>query len=258
MKIAIGINIFGNYERQNHCIDVLKKIKNDNNNIKLYNITFFNEKNTDNDFIHLPLLKKTAKNIIPNSNSNKPISKEFFDALSEQDCDYFLFLNSDILISKKLIKLIEKQEYETYCISRHDVFPLDNFNDPVVPFRIEIAGFDAWAIKKNWWIKNKNIFKDYIYAEHLWDVDFTLNMYNNSNCLICNKEFYIAHEKHPLNWNENSLEAKHNSDLWTNTPYHKNWHEFIFSNLINRQPYGQFFNPLFNEKELEKKYLKIK
>lgn len=257
MKIALGINIFESYPRQDRCIEVLKKIKNKYDNINLYNITFINEKNLDTSFFHLPLLERKAKDIINNSKSNKPISKDFFDILSKQECDYFLFLNSDILISEKMIKEILNKNFETMVFSRHDIFPLNSLNDKIIPFRIEIAGFDCWCVKKNWWIENRQKFNDYIYAEHLWDVDFSLTMFNFSNCILQNKQFFIAHEKHDLNWNETSVEAKYNSTLWEKTPYHKKWHEFIFSNLIKRKPYGQFLEPLIDEKELEENYLKI-
>ena len=258
MKLAIGINIFGNSKRQNHCIDVLKKLCFKKENINLYNITFENEKNDHPEFIHLPLLKTKAKDTIDNSISQKPIVKQFFDILSDQNSDYFLFLNSDILISNKLLKLIFKKEYDTYCFSRHDIYEIDDYESPVQPFRIEIAGFDAWVVKNNWWKNNNNLFKNYVYAEHLWDVDYTLTMYNNSNCCLCNKEFYIAHEKHQLNWNEHSLEAQHNSNLWEKTQYPDRWKKFIYENLVFRLPHGQFLNPLENEKFLENQLLKIK
>ena len=255
MKIAIGINIFGSYKRQDQCISVLKKIKSKYTDIDLYNITFENENNTDLDFTHLPLLKKKAKDLIKESTSDKPLSKDFFDILSQQECDYFLFLNSDILLTEKVIKLILKAEHETYSFSRHDCYTIESL-DKIIPFRIEIAGFDAWAVKKEWWLKNNHNFCDYIYAEHLWDVSFALEMYNKSNSFIGNKEVYICHEKHELKWNEKSPEAIYNSMIWDKTPYAINWHEFIFSNLIKRKPYGQFLEPLYNEDELEKKFLK--
>lgn len=256
MKIAIGINIFGKNKRQTQCIEVLKKLKNKFSAIDLYNITFEHEKNDDNSFNHLPFLKKTAKQVIKNSLSFKPIVKQFFDILSNQECDYFLFLNSDILLSPSFIDLIFKKEYETYCVSRYDTLPIDSINQ-IKPFRIEIAGFDVWAIEKIWWKNNNFLFKDYIYAEHLWDVDYSLTMYNHSKCLICNKLPYAFHEKHELNWNEHSLEAKHNSKLWENAPYHQNWHKFIYENLIKRQPIGQFLYPLPDEKYLEETLLKV-
>ena len=257
MKLAIGINIFGSTRRQTIAINALKKLKQKYTNITLYNITFQNENNTDNDFIHLPLLTRTCKDVVQASTKNKPLAVDMFNALSTVNCDYFLFCNSDILLSSKLIKLILKQEYETYCVSRHDIYPIENPNDDIQPFRIEIAGFDAWAVKKEWWLNNKNIFSDYIYAEHLWDVFFSLQMFNYSKCLLCNKEFYIAHEKHEIGWNEHSIEAKHNSTLWEQTPYSANWHNFIYKKLIKRKPPGQFLQPLENEHEIEQTFLKI-
>ncbi len=257
MKLAIGINIFQNTHRQTIAINALKKLKAKYSNITLYNITFSNEKNIDNEFIHLPLLTRTCKDVIKQSTKNKPFAVDLFNALSSVDSDYFLFCNSDILLSSKLIKSILKQEYETYCVSRHDTYPINDL-DNIRPFRIEIAGFDAWGVKRQWWLDNKHLFLDFVYAEHLWDVFFTLQMYNYSNCILCNKEFYIAHEKHEIVWNEHSPEAQHNSALWKQTPYAVNWHTFIYNNLIKRQPPGQFLTPLENEHELEQLFLKIK
>jgi hypothetical protein len=255
MKISIGINIHGSYRRQDQCIFVLKKLKQKYENIKLYNITFQHDLNMEKEFIHLPFLRKKAKNVT-NSTSNKPIAKEFFDILSDTECDYFLFLNSDVLLTEKVIKKIT-DEYETYCFSRTDVISTEKLEN-IVPWRIEIAGFDVWGVKKEWWIKNSNLFDDYIYAEHLWDVDFALTMFNNSTCILYNKENLVIHEKHELNWNESSPEATYNSKIWDQKPYSKNWHEFIYKNLINRQPYGRFLEPLTNELELEQKLLKVK
>jgi hypothetical protein len=257
MKISIGINIHGAYKRQDQCIFVLKKLKQKYPNINLYNITFSDEFNFEKDFIHLPFLNKTASEVVPNSCSNKPIAHQFFDILSKTDCDYFLFLNSDILLTEKVIKLITDQ-YETYCFSRTDVLSTNKLSE-IVPWRIEIAGFDAWAVKKDWWITNSELFEDeYVYAEHLWDVFFTLTMFNHSKCMLCNKENYIIHEKHDLNWTESSPEATHNSNLWNKSPYGENWKKFIYENLIKRQPIGQFLTPLDNETELEQKFLLVK
>ena len=256
MKIAIGINIFGYYSRQDQCIEVLLRLASKHSNISLYNITYEDEKNYTLGFNHLPLLKTKAKHIIKGSESDKPLAKDFFNILSEIDCDYFIFLNSDILLTEKVIKLILKGEYDTYSFSRHDCYKIVSL-DKIIPYRIEIAGFDAWVVKKSWWLEHNHHFNDYIYAEHLWDVAFTLEMYNRSNSFIGNKDVYICHEKHELKWNETSPESIHNSKLWESTLYSKRWHEFIYSYLVNRLPYGQFLYPLRNELEKEKEYLKI-
>lgn len=256
MKIAIGINIFGDYKRQDQCIEVLLRLVSKYPEVSLYNITFEDEKNYTLGFNHLPFLKRKAKDIIDGSTSEKPTAKDFFNILSTIDCDYFVFMNSDILLTEKVIKLILKGEYETYSFSRHDCYPIESL-DKIIPFRIEIAGFDAWVVKKTWWFDNWIHFQDYIYAEHLWDVAFALEMYNRSKSFLGNKEVYICHEKHDLKWNETSPEALHNSKLWESSGYSDNWHKFIFENLVKRQPYGQFMIPLDNEKELERKYLYV-
>lgn len=255
MKIAIGINIFGKYKRQDDCIEILKQRAKDDNEIDLYNITFKDETNTDDAFIHLPLLERKACDIIEGSTSQKPIAKDFFDILSNQNCDYFLFLNSDVLLTKKAINLIKEGEFINYCFSRADTYRIENLSN-VVPFRIEIAGFDGWAIRKDWWHENRDKFDDYIYAEPLWDVAFAVTMYNYGLTKLCNKEVYLAHEKHDLNWNETSNEAKHNNDIWMKSPYHDKWHKFVYTELIKRFPIGSFMFPLPDEEEIEKKYLK--
>jgi hypothetical protein len=256
MKLAIGINIFKKYDRQDRCIETLIKLSEEFDEISLYNITYKDEVSEHSQFIHLPFLTKEAKDVVENGKNNIPIAKELFDILSQQECDYFMFLNSDVLASKRLIKLILKGEYETYSVSRHDTLPIKNITDDIVPFRIEIAGFDAWICKKEWWIKNSNLFKDYIIGNHLWDVDYALTMFSNSNGKLCNKEFYLAHEKHPIKWNETSPEALHNTKLFNETPFHQKWKEFIWGNLVKRQPNGRFLIPLDNEEELETSFFK--
>jgi hypothetical protein len=256
MKLAIGVNIYKESKRQTFAIEILKKFKQKYSEIELYNITFKNEKNTQG-FKHLPVLEKTSTDIIPNTNKNKPIAKELFNALSNADCDYFLFLNSDIFLTDKCIKLILKQEFESYIFSRIDTYDINSLNDPIVPMRMEIAGFDAWCIKKEWWLKNTEKFPDYIYAEALWDLHYALALYYNSNCFLGNKDTYIAHIKHPIQWSENSPEHKYNSLLWEKTPFHEKWHNYVFKILIQRQPPGQFLQPLPNEEKLEQEHLKL-
>jgi hypothetical protein len=257
MKLSIGINIFGSFKRQDQCIDVLNKLASKYIEIELYNITYETDINYSLGFKHLPVLKRKAKDLIFGSTSEKPIVSDFFNVLADTNCDYFIFLNSDVLLTEKLLKLVLKGEYETYFFSRHDCYPIDDLNK-IIPFRIEIAGFDAWAVKKSWWIENRTYFKDYIYAEHLWDVAYAVEMFNRSKSFFGNKDVYLCHEKHDLNWTETSPEAIHNSNLWKETPYHERWKEFIYSYLVRRQPFGRFLHPLSDESEKEIEYLKIK
>jgi hypothetical protein len=257
MKISIGINIFGENKRQTFAVYILKMFKQKYSEIEIFNITFKDEKNTEG-FVHLPVLKRTSSDLVKGSTSKKPIVKDFFGALAQTDCDYFLFLNSDIFLTDKCIKLILKQKFESYIFSRIDVYDINSLNDPIIPMRMEIAGFDAWCVKKDWWLKNSEKFPDYIYAESLWDLHYALELYYNSKCYLGNKDSYIAHIKHPVQWSEDSLEHKYNAAFWENTSFHRTWHDYVYKILIQRQPQGQFLQPLPNEEELEQKYLKIK
>lgn len=257
MKLSIGTNIFQENKRQTLAIQILKKFKEKYSEIQLYNITFKNEKNTEG-FQHLPVLEKTSSDVVKNTTKKKPIAKELFNALGNTDCDYFLFLNSDIFLTDKCIKLILKQEFESYIFSRIDTFDINTLADPIIPMRMEIAGFDAWGVKKDWWNKNQDKFPDYIYGESLWDLHYGLTLYYNSNCFLGNKDMFIAHIKHPIQWAENTPEQKYNATFWESTSFHRTWHDYVYKILIQRQPQGQFLQPLPNEHELELLHLKNK
>ena len=257
-KLAIGINIYNPQKRHIHCIEALIRLKQEfGTSIELYNLTFSDESNAYSDFVHLPLLQKSSHDFVSQSSKRLPIARECFDVLSEQNCDYFLYLNNDILASKKLIKLILKQDYETYSFSRHDILELQTINDDAVPIKIEIAGFDAWSCKSTWWRQHRNKFANYLVGQWQWDVDYALTMYNHSHGKICNDQFYIGHEDHPRAWNSNSPEAVYNDSLWKQTPYQHVWGEYIYSNLVNRQPRGRFLTPLQNEDHLTTNLLKL-
>jgi hypothetical protein len=261
MKLAIGIRVhYPQEDRHRHCIDVLRRIKRKfNDYVDLYNVTFFDEANLLQDFIHLPFLKKSSQTILGEiSTIRLQVASETFDVLSNQDCDYFLYLNNDILLTERVIKFILKGECDTYSFSRHDINPILTINDDITPIKIEIAGFDAWCCNTRWWMCNKHLFKEYLVGQWQWDVDFALTMYSCSNGEICNNAFYIAHEEHPRKWNTSSVESTYNDTLWNQRKYAKNWGEYVYSNLIHRLPSGQFLVPLPNEEQLKQRLLKFK
>jgi hypothetical protein len=257
MKLSIGTNVFQENKRQTLALEILRKLKQKHDSVEIYNITFKNEKNVDG-FKHLPVLERCCSDLVKNSIKKKPISKDLFNALAKTDCDYFLFLNSDIFLTDKCLKLIFEQKHDSYIFSRIDTYDINSLNDPIVPMRMEIAGFDAWCVKKDWWLANTDKFPDYIYGEPLWDLHYALTLYYNSNCFLGNKDVFIAHIKHPIQWSDNSIEQKYNANFWEKTTFHRVWHDYVYKILINRQPQGQFLQPLQNEDELEIKHLKNK
>ncbi len=259
MKLAIGVQLNSNPKpRHNHCEETLLRLKSKySSNIDLYNITFTEDLNANSNFNHLSYLERSSQTMLKFSEKKLPVSKDLFLALSEQDCDYFLYINNDILLSEKAVKLVLSEEFETICFSRHDIEPLRSIDDPIKVLRIEIAGFDAWACNVSWWKTHKDLFKDYFVGQWLWDVDYAITMFSNSNGLISNKDFFIAHEYHERVWSTTSKEADYNKQLWITHKLHKNWEEYVYSNLIYRLPMGKFLHPIKDEDSIANRLLKI-
>jgi hypothetical protein len=256
MKIAIGVNIFKENKNQLLAIECLKRIKANNKNVEIYNIAFEEELVKIQEFINLGVLTKSSIDLTGNKNVKKPVSNELFDILSSQDCDYFLFVNSDILVSQKTINIIKKAEYETYIFSRHEIKPISNINEPISPYKIEVAGFDGWAIKNDWWKQNKKIIPECIYSEVAWDNIMSLSIFPNSKSILCNKDFYIGHITHTNNWSRETPEGQYNMKTWMSMPISQKWNYYLQSVLFKRQPFVYFTQPLINEERLEKQILK--
>lgn len=256
MKISIGINIFKKNKRQDLAIDCLRKLKSKNKNIELYNISFEREIYPTEGFIDLPTLSKKSHTYTKNESVKKPIANEFFDILSETDCDCFLFLNSDILLTQSAISLLNKGEYESYIFSRHEISDLNSIEESFSPYKIEVAGFDAWAVKTEWWKNNKNKIPTCIYSEVAWDNIMSLCLFTNSKSILCNKQFLIGHLSHPIKWSRETPEGQFNLKTWYSLPLSLKWDYYLQSVLFRRLPVGQYLNPLENEVELEHKILK--
>ena len=118
-SIALGINIFGDFHRQKLCIDSLNRIAKKHSNVKLINIQQVGAKEPiiDPNFETVYDAGDTAGNTVPDSNTRMPMVKGFFDALASVSCDYFIFLNSDIILTGKIIRLIEENDFDSISVS---------------------------------------------------------------------------------------------------------------------------------------------
>ena len=260
MKIAIGTNIFGSFHRQNTCIESLKKIKKKFPDIvDLYNIQSIDNPQEEKDFETLAVLKKTSKDIVPNCKKTKPLIKEMFNSLANlKGYDYFVFTNSDIIISDRFIKLIldntDKDSFSGARLTIKDIQTLDETPELV---QYQIAGFDTFAVKTEWWKNNSDKFPEYIYAEPCWDVHYATLFKKHGNSMFVNKWpaclFHIAHE---IAWSEMTPERQYNEEMLFK--HHTNdsniWHGFLFNVLLRRKPDNGFYNPFNNEEELEENF----
>jgi hypothetical protein len=279
MKISIGINGFKKYEdlekRERFCIDALLKIKQDN--VTLYNICFDNENIEYKNFTTLNKLTKKSNKLIheyfqhegltneynlrkqeiDNNNKELPTVKEIFDVLASTDCDYFLFLNNDIILSNRIFKEIE-DGIECYPISRMHIFDIENLNDTPKLESYSVHGFDAFLVKKETWLNIRNNFEDLILGRFYWDTYFATMFNLLCKCKNINKLppacFHIEHNSNSSN---NTIENYYNEDVFKrNMIIGHLWFSYVQNILLKRPTVNncKWYQPFPNELELEKQH----
>ena len=222
MNISIGINSFKHENnlnsREKNCLDSLKKVKElSNHNISLYNISFVDDNIEYKDFQPLSKLKLSSdkvikeyfkheglqneynlkKNDINNNTKKLPIINEILDILSETDCDYFLFLNSDCILTPAFNKL-KIENYDSYSLCRANTDDtINSLSDSVELEAISVHGVDGLLIKKDTWLSIKNNFEKFILGRFYWDSYFSAKLKLLSKSKYLNKTpFLLLHENH--------------------------------------------------------------
>jgi hypothetical protein len=273
MKISVGINCFKDFnslnKRERLCVEGLLKLK----NVNLYNICFNNEYYQYDNFTCLNALTKKSNIFVKNYfnehginiitlTKELPSVKEIFDVLASTDCDYFLFLNSDVIISNRLFKEMENG-YECYPISRVNINEINSLTD--IPEIIEycVHGFDAFLVKKETWLRIRDKFDDFILGKFYWDTCFAtlFNLY--CKCKNINKLPPVCfHIDHPNVSAQETPEHYYCTHLVTNK--YKTvldiWFSYVYNVLFKRlsNKNCKYYYPLANELELEKKFFKSK
>lgn len=281
MKFSIGINGYKNYntleKREKFCVDSLCKLKDKIPDITLYNICFTDENIKYDNFVTLNHLTQKSNIVIQNhyreknrkeeyllkqkeidsNNKELPIIKEIFDVLANTDCDYFIFLNNDIILSDRIFKEITS-EYEAYTVSRVNIKDIESLND--VPELLEycVHGFDAFIIKKQTWFDIRNNFENFILGRFYWDT-FTSTLLNlfckckNLNKLppVC---FHIDHENVSA---QDTIENQFCEQIFKSKDIiNYMWFNYVYNVLFKRQSAGQckWYYPLQGEEQIEKQY----
>ena len=243
MKIAIGTNIFGVYPRQTLAIESLKllqeKVKKLDVDIDLYNIQFenntinvdgfktLNSLKNNNITIRSEIIKASGycrgctncdgiDNNIPFSSKVLPLMSELFDSLGNlTGYDYVIFTNSDVMISDRLISEIINTKKESYSVSRIEIHEIKSLTDPMVPFKIEAAGFDTYIFKPEWWQKNKFRFPKYLLGVPSWDNHYTSIFMAHSDSKILNYyPGHIIHMFHGYGSHQDTVENRYGHKLW--------------------------------------------
>jgi len=281
MKISVGINGFKEYDklekREKFCIKSLLKLKNKNSNIELYNICFDKENIHYDNFTTLNKLKirsnkliydyfqhdglkneyKLRKSEIDNNKKELPSVKEIFDVLANTDCDYFLFLNNDIILSNRLFKEIE-EGIECYPISRMHIEDINSLDETPKLESYSIHGFDAFLVKKEIWLQIRNNFEDFILGRFYWDTYFFTLFNLLCNCKNINKLppvcFHIEHGSTSM---ENSIENYYTEDVFKrNLIVGHLWFSYVQNVLLKRPTVNncKWYQPFAEETVIERQH----
>lgn len=260
MKIALATNIFGDFHRQTMCIESLKRIKSEYSDIvDLYNLQSPDNLREEDNFETLPCLTRTSKDLVPNSKKTKPLIKDMFNGIGKlPGYDYFIFTNSDIILSNRFIKtILESPEKDSFSGARLTIENINTLDETPTLVQYQVAGFDTFAVKREWWKLHNEKFPEYIYAEPCWDVHYATLFKRFGNSMFVNKwPAALFHIHHEIAWAEMTPERQHNENMLFRKYKSDSdmWHKFLFSVLLKRTPAKGFYNPLPNEEKLENIY----
>lgn len=285
MKIAIGINAFKPQDKLNHrerfCVESLQRIKQKFKNVELYIITFEEDELVYDGFTTLNKLKKKSnavvqeyfkqahlsqeyslrENDINNNKRELPIVNEIFDVMSNIDSDYFLFTNSDIIISNRFIKHIT-EEYECYPSSKACIKDIKSLDDAPVVDAYSVHGFDAFAIKNSAWKRVSKSLKQFILGHNYWDTYFFTMLNCLCKCKNLNKlpfvSFHINHDG--CSSDKAFVENYYTEDVFKRDPVvNRIWWHYVFNVLEKRPTVNNclWYQPFENEVELEQHYFKL-
>lgn len=264
MKISIGINSYKPFinfnNREKMCYDSLVKIKEKKpQNVQLYNVLY-----TDEDFNleHFNNINKLTEHFI-SGNKKLPYINNIFNALSETDCDYFIFINNDVAVSDRFVKeIINNPDKDCFPASKLHFTKLDSIDDPnPVPQSVSVHGFEGFGIKKEWWVKNSKHFKNMVLGCAYWDTYFFTKCMLYGSCKVLNKPpLPVFHLDHKSNSMEQSSGNQYNENTFATDEdiLGPKWFGFVQNVLLKRPTYNNilWYTPFNNEEELEKRYFK--
>lgn len=197
-KILLTTNTFGKNFRQDLAIEKLKILKENNKNLDVCLLQF--EQECDIPYTDIKIcknLKRSSKSIL-NTKKELPFIKDLFDLSCDLAEEYFIYSNSDIILSQKFINFVNTKDIEAFGVSRIDVKEVNSLNEATYPTRMEPAGFDTWVVSKKWWSQHRHLFPDMLIGRPLFDVIFTVLMLFNSKNIHMSRDYLIYHIRHPL------------------------------------------------------------
>lgn len=272
MQIAIVTNTFGKYHRQNVACESWIHLKNTfPQNVSLYNLQFEDERDTFTDHYDgvktIHCLKTSSLSFIKKATKKLPVISEIlFEGFKNANCDYLVYVNSDVILLPRLIEYIINEQPDCMAGPRLDIETVDSFqrvlDGTVKPVRNEIAGYDFFVFKKEWFDEYKKHFiSKFLIGKPLFDVDYAGLM------VIFGKKYHIAngypmmalHIHHGTDSvTTDCAERDHNMSVHEKNDLFRVANNIMFynlqHNLCKRKPWGAFLQPLPNEQEFQKTF----
>lgn len=214
-NIAFITNVYGDNWRQNIALESIHRTIEDKKNIKCFLIQFKDEcVSNKHNFEIIPDLKRSSLDYF-NTSKKLPFINDIFEIGSNLDFDYFVFINSDIIIDYKILNYILLENPEAIAFSRGEASINSNWNfdSPLNISRISVAGFDAFVFENNWYQKNKKLFKDMYLGRPVFDNCYSSLMTLFSKNILNNRDCFIYHPIHDLFSNENDDMYNHNFEV---------------------------------------------
>ena len=255
MKIALAVNTFdtdlNRFKIANQSYEVLDSM----DSVDVFDIQLPSVKGKFKTVDRLP---RVSSQIIPNSTKDLPFVNDLFNIAADLDYDYFIVTNADVMISPRLIDHILEKNITALPCSRLDVHPVKDIKQDMKPVRWEIAGFDTFCFKTDWYKEHSGLFKDYLMGKPYYDHHYaTLMKVFGNNDIIGNKNpAFCLHEHHGMAAvTTQDVEQNFNKMQYNNSTlvqkYKSIWDDFFEQHLLKRKPWGSFRHEIENEAEIE-------
>ena len=170
----------------------------------------------------LRVLGRDARQVCGVDGPRKPLVTDILDALAAEaprrDCTWIGLVNGDIVVTERGIDRLLATPFPAIAVAR-----LDTGGD--VPDAMLLYGVDMVLMERNYWLRERRRFRDYILGDPVWD-----NVYASiiacHGGVVLNREPLITHVRHESP--KTSPYARYVHLLATRDgPYFSRWCEYV-------------------------------
>ena len=224
--LIVGINYFpGNDDlirRQAAAVAALRTLQ----RVHPVNVQFYDEVQSVEGLRELAVLRNDSRLVSGRAGPRKPIVTEVFDRLADEadrvSAEWFLLINSDIILTQAAVDLVLDGGYEALVFARTDFDTPGRANPELL-----IYGQDAFAVRVDWWRRNRGRFREYILGDYVFDNVYTAQLLCHARAVLVDGGHYLWHERHPTTTASTSPFGRYAQFLAAlDTPYFSLWAQY--------------------------------